>query len=174
MGPVQDNESNLSETKEEMEQISTKLLELLQAFKGVPLSKVPAIAPFAKWLNGRLIDIQRGSIEVEYDIRPEMANPAHLLHGGVQCSMIDDAMGMICATLGHKGFLVSIDMHINFLGKVKVGEKVNAKGKVIREGRRIVNIDVNLINEKGKIVSNGSSNFVITNVIPDFLKRLKL
>lgn len=174
MSPKPKNGSDNSETKEEMENISNRLLALLQGFKGVPLSKVPAIAPFAKWLNGRLVEIDRGEIEVEYDVRPEMANPARLLHGGVQCSMIDDAMGMICATLGHKGFLVSIDMHVNFLGKVRVGEEVRAKGKVVREGRRIVNISVDLINEKGKIVSNGSSNFVITNVVPDFLKQIKL
>ena len=34
-----------------------------------------------------------------------MANPTGLLHGGMQCALMDDTIGMMTATLGFKRFV---------------------------------------------------------------------
>ncbi|MGQ9721923.1 MAG: PaaI family thioesterase [Candidatus Jordarchaeum sp.] len=121
--------------QEEILKRSEQMVELFKQLKGKNFQEIPA-PPFTKWLNGTIIDAKRGEIELEFTVRPEMANPTGLLHGGMQCALMDDTIGVTTATLGYPGFLISIDFHVDYLGKVKVGEKVRVKGQIVREGRK--------------------------------------
>lgn len=147
------------------------MVQLLQAMKGKSLQEFP-VPPFTKWLNGELLSVERGHLAIQFTVRPEMANPTGLLHGGMQGAMIDDTIGMVSATLGYKGFLLSIDMHVDYLGKVRVGENIIATGRIIREGRRVVHASVKLETGDGKLVAEGRSNLLITSHEPDFLKQV--
>ena len=111
--------SQINENKER----SDHLINLFNTFKGKRLRNLP-VPPFTKWLNGVINRAEYGEIELIFEIRPEMANPTGLLHGGMQCALMDDTIGMMTATLGYEGFPISIDFHVDYLGKVKVGEKV--------------------------------------------------
>ncbi|MEX2680683.1 MAG: PaaI family thioesterase [Candidatus Sigynarchaeota archaeon] len=162
---------NQPENKEETDARSTRILDLFQAIKDQPLAGFP-VPPFTKWLNGRIVAAARGEVTVEHVVRPEMANPTGLLHGGMMCAMLDDVIGMTSATLGHKGFLLSIDMNVNYLGKVKVGEVVIARGKIAREGRTIVNAIAELKDKDGNPVATASSNLLLTGYEPDFVKHV--
>ncbi len=121
------------EKEKEIKKRSDQMIKLFNTFKGKHIKDFP-VPPFSKWLNGRIIRAQYGLIELEFEVRPEMANPTGLLHGGMQCALMDDTIGMNTATLGYEGFPISIDIHVDYLGKVKVGEKVRVLGKIIREG----------------------------------------
>ena len=166
-------ENKAREPDGEIKARSSKILDLFNAIKGQPLGKFPdPIPPFSKWLNGRIVAATRGEVEVELDVRPEMANPTGLLHGGMQAAMLDDIIGITSATLGHKGFLISIDASINFLGKVHVGESVHGKGHIIREGKNVVHATAELFDARGNIVATASSNLLITTKEPDFAKHL--
>ncbi len=149
---------------------SERMVALFQSIKGKSMKDFP-IPPFSKWLDGVLIDAKRGEVEIEYVVRPEMANPTGLLHGGMQCGMMDDCMGVMCATLGYGGFLISIDLHADYLGKVKVGEKVRVRGFLIREGRNVVNCGAEIRDIQGNIISAASSNLLMTNFTPDYVKQ---
>ncbi len=159
------------ENKEEVDARSSRILELFQAIKGKPLQDFP-VPPLTKWLNGQIIGAARGEVTVQLLVRPEMANPTGLLHGGMMCAMLDDVIGMTSATLGNKGFLLSIDMNVNYLGKVKVGDAVIARGKIAREGRTIVNAVAELKDKDGNLVASSSSNLLLTGHEPDFLKQI--
>ena len=111
--------SQINENKER----SDHLINLFNTFKGKRLRNLP-VPPFTKWLNGVINRAEYGEIELIFEIRPEMAKPTGLLHGGMQCALMDDTIGMMTATLGYEGFPISIDFHVDYLGKVKVGEKV--------------------------------------------------
>lgn len=159
------------ESREEMDGRSTRLLEFFNAVKGQPLGTFPDPVPaFTRWLNGRIREASRGDVTIEHQVRPEMANPTGLLHGGMQAAMLDDAVGMMTATLGHKGFLISIDMAIDYLGKVKVGETVLARARVVREGKTIVNAMAELLDASGQLVASARSNLLVTGHEPDFNK----
>ena len=159
------------ETKEEIDARASRILDLFQAIKGQPLQDFP-VPPLTKWLNGKIVAATRGEVTVQHVVRPEMANPTGLLHGGMMCAMLDDVIGMTSATLGHKGFLLSIDMNVNYLGKVKVGEAVIAKGKIAREGRTVVNATAELADKDGHLVASASSNLLLTGHEPDYVKQI--
>lgn len=138
------------------------------SFKDIPIDFIPALT---KWLNGKLISAKRGEIEVEFETRAEMANPTGLLHGGMQSAIMDDSIGITTATLGHKGFLISIDMHINYLGKVKIGEKIRCKTKVLREGKKITNIRAEIYDSGNNMVATANSNLIKTDFTPEWVKQ---
>lgn len=148
---------------------SNRMLELFNGIQGENLAQFP-VPPFTKWLNGRILQAARGDIQVEFRVRPEMANPTGLLHGGMQSAMMDDVIGMACATLGYEGFLLSINLHVSYLGKVKVGDLVKVGAKLVREGNTISHAMAEIRNELGDLIALGESDLVKTTRTPDYNK----
>jgi len=146
------------------------IVEVFRASIGKRLEYAP---PFTRWLDGRIVSCNIGEIEVEFTVRPEMANPTGLLHGGVQAAMIDDIIGMTSATLGEEGFMLTIDLHVNFLGKVEVGQTIKARARFVRSGKRIAHAVCEILDEQGNLVSRGDSNLLKTTHVPDYRKRME-
>jgi len=161
----------MSNESDENEKRSKQMVELLKSMKDKGKTVFPG-SPFSTWLNGVLIDAKRGEIELEFVVRPEMANPTGILHGGMQCALMDDTIGITGATLGYEGFLISVDFHVDYLGRVKVGEKVRVKGQIVREGRKIVHAMAEIHDMGGKLIATGSSNLTRTGFRPDYVRQL--
>ena len=159
----------MQEDEEKIKKRSEQMIKLLNAAKGMGMKEFPA-PPFTKWLNGRVVSAKRGKVEFEYDVRPEMANPTGLLHGGMQSAILDETIGIMSSTLGYEGFLISIDLHIDYLGKVKVGEKIRAISKIIREGRHIVHAISEIYDLEGNLIATGNSNLLKTHYKTDYSK----
>ena len=85
---------------------------------------------------------------------------------------MDDVIGITSGTLGYEGFLITINFSINFLGKVKIDEKVRVKARIVREGRNIVNAECEIYDMNGKIISNGQANLLKTSYTPDYVKAI--
>lgn len=66
---------------------------------------------------------------IDYLIREEMTNPAGRLHGGIQCAMLDDVIGLAAYTLGRDGFHLSVNLATDYLGRADAGEVVRAEGR---------------------------------------------
>jgi len=160
---------NMSDLQEERKKRSEKMINLFNSFKNQELKNLP-VPPFSKWANGKIIKAEFGLMELEFEVRPEMANPTNLLHGGIQCALMDDVIGITTATLGYKGFPISIDFHIDYLGKVQVGEKVRVIGEIIREGRNIIHANAEIRDMNNNLISTGNSNLLKTKFIPDYVK----
>ncbi len=154
---------------EKVRRRSEKMVQLFNAFKEKDLSNFP-VPPFSKWLNGKLIKAKRGDLELEFRIRPEMGNPTGLLHGGMQSAIIDDAIGMMTATLGYEGFLISLDLHVNYLDKIKVGERIRVKAELVRDGRNVAHAFAQILSMDGRLIATGNSNLLKTNFTPDYVK----
>ncbi len=159
----------MSNLDEETKKRSEKMINLFNTFKKQELKNLP-VPPFTKWANGKIIKAEFGLMELEFEVRPEMANPTNLLHGGIQCALMDDVIGITTATLGYKGFPISIDFHVDYLGKVQVGEKIRVIGVIIREGRNIIHANAEIRDMKNNLISTGNSNLLKTQFIPDYVK----
>ncbi len=144
---------------------------MVEIFRSMIGEKIQGGPPFTTWLEGRIVSCSVGEMEILYTVRPEMANPTGLLHGGMQAAMIDDLIGMTSTTLGEEGFMLTIDLHINFLGKVKVGQTVKARAKVIRSGRQIAHAVCEIVDEDGAVIARGESNLLKTDFANPFQVR---
>jgi uncharacterized protein (TIGR00369 family) len=115
---------------------------------------------------------ERGEVEVEFIIQSKMTNPLGLLHGGMQCTLMDDIIGITVATLGLENFSISLNLQINYLGKAKVGDKIRVNAKVIREGRNVIHATAKISHMNGKIVSIGQSDLLMTQIDSDYIKSI--
>lgn len=139
-----------------------QMLEVFKALIGREMG--PGTPPFSQWLRGVLREVEEGALTMEFTTRPEMANPMGLLHGGVQNAILDEVIGMTSATLGGDTFYLSLNLSVDYLGKVKAGEKVIAKSKLVRQGKRIINLQCELFDEQGNLISRGTSNLLKSDI----------
>jgi uncharacterized protein (TIGR00369 family) len=149
----------------ETNQPKNPMVEVFRQFIGKKLEHAP---PFTTWLDGRIVSCDVGQMEMTYKVRPEMANPTGLLHGGLQAGIMDDLIGMTALTLGEEGFKLSIDLHVNFLGRVQVGQTVKARARFVRSGRRISHAVCEIVDEEGNLVARGDSNLLQTGYVTEY------
>lgn len=111
-----------------------------------------------------MVSAKRGEIEVAFVVTEDMTNPYGLLHGGVSCTLMDDIIGLAAATLGSDKFPVSLNLQVNYLDKIMIGDEITVKAKIIREGRNILNGITKMYNSSGKQVANGKSDLFLTEI----------
>lgn len=148
--------------------LSEKIIALMRQFEGRRLGELP-LTCVSSWLDGTLLAISRGRISVNYTVRPEMTNPSGYLHGGIQAAMLDDCLGIVCATLGYDVAALSIDLHVDFLGTAHVGDVLVARAHVLREGERVIYALGELDGDDGEPVARAQSNILISNHPAAFL-----
>ncbi len=150
-----------------------KIVAMMRSFKGKNVGKDFPFESVTKWLDGKLISLDRGEVVLEFTVRPEMTNPAGFFHGGIQCAMLDDAIGLISATLGYDTAILSIDMHMDYLGTCKKGETVTARAVIEREGANVIHASAVLRKEDGSPVAKAQSNLIISDRPADYISFMK-
>ena len=134
------------------------ILSLFTRYIG--LEERPEDPLFSRWLGGIFREVREGELVVEFRVREDMANPVGLLHGGVQNAIVDDVIGMTVLTLGHKRFFISLGLHVDYLGKARVGETVVARGRIVREGEKVINAQCEIFSQEDEPVCRGTSNLL--------------
>jgi uncharacterized protein (TIGR00369 family) len=163
------------ETEESVAARSRRMVDGLNALAeaGIPVGEaVPhpeGAIEFSKWLDLRVRRAERGRVELFMKTRAEMSNPTGLLHGGVQAAIMDSTIGITCATLGYRGFPITINFVGNYLGKLPIGSNVSAVGEVQREGGRIIHAHATLLDDEGRVVAEGEANLLKTTYVPTYV-----
>ena len=86
--------------------------------------------------------------------RPEIEQPAGLVHGGAIASLLDAVMvPAVGAAYGREARFSTVDMHVQFIGAVKQQDIV-AEGWVVRRGRSVVFCESEVLNAvTGRLVA---------------------
>jgi uncharacterized protein (TIGR00369 family) len=137
------------------------MLEFFQMFLGQSMADLPA-PPFTKWLGGTVLKAELGQMEMSFRVRPEMTNPAGMLHGGIHSAILDDIVGMTVAAAGLANLYVSVNLSVDFMAPARVGDTVVAKAKLVRTGKTIVNAVGELYAEGGTLLSRATTNLANT------------
>ena len=119
-------------------------------------------SPVASWLNGKLIAVEEGAMEIEYEVREDMCNPMGILHGGIASTMLDDIVGTMVYALGREFAFTSVNLNCDFLNPATPGDMLTAKSKVIRSGKNIIHVEGQLVKVDGRIVAKCTSNLIQT------------
>jgi uncharacterized protein (TIGR00369 family) len=92
---------------------------------------------FMKTIGARLIRVMPGEVDIELDVRPDLGQQHGFLHAGVVTSAADSACGYAALSLMEPGTgVLSIEFKINLLAPA-AGDRIVARGSVIRAGRTI-------------------------------------
>jgi acyl-coenzyme A thioesterase 13 len=137
-------------------------LEAFQSFIGQDMSNSPS--PLGRFLNGRLINIEMGSLTVEFTVRETLTNPMGTLHGGVAAAMMDDIVGIMVFAMGRDYAYTSVNLNCDFLSAARIGDVLTANTYVVRAGRNVIHCEAKITNNEGKIIAKCSTNMIQTGV----------
>ena len=112
------------------------------------------VVPMAKTLGFRTVSASREEVVLALDWRPEITQPAGLLHGGAIMTLADTAGGALSyANLppGSEG-TSTIESKTNFLSAVRSGT-VTATARVLKAGRSVVVIETEVTDDTGRLIA---------------------
>ncbi|MBM7079721.1 MULTISPECIES: PaaI family thioesterase [Micromonospora] len=94
-------------------------------------------------------------VVIRWKVRPELHQPAGILHGGVYCAVVE-TVGSVGGTLwlGDRGSVVGVSNQTDFLRAVREGELV-AVGTPVHRGRSQQLWQVEITDAEGRLVSRG-------------------
>jgi uncharacterized protein (TIGR00369 family) len=122
--------------------------------------------PFFRLIGLDVVDLEPGWSKTRLEHRPDLAQPAGIMHGGVIASVIDS--GIAHALLlterfqelrDQGGALISVDLRVKYLRPVSEGVIV-CESKVLRLGRQIIHAEAVVTNTEGKDVARGDATYM--------------
>ncbi len=129
-------------------------------FLGRKISDTPS--PTGNWLGITLVRAEAGNIVLSMPVRPEMTNPYGGIHGGMMATLADEAIGWAILSLGLEQHYTTVNLNTDFLYTAMVGEVLEAHGKIVRQGKKMLNAEVHVYNEKQQLLARTTSNLVVT------------
>ncbi|HEX8455801.1 MAG TPA: PaaI family thioesterase [Pyrinomonadaceae bacterium] len=107
---------------------------------------------YARLLGIDFVDASRGAATLSMNARPELERFGRIMHGGALASLADTASAFaVLTTLEPDMQTVTVDLTLHYLRPVTEG-KLTAKARVLRGGRRVATVSVEIFNESGALV----------------------
>lgn len=132
----------------------------LEQYLGKKMTSSPAAA--GNWLAFTLEAIGKGEATISLEVRSEMTNPYHHLHGGMMACIIDESVGWAVLSLESPLNYTTLSLNVDYLYGIKVGERLQAKSEVIRAGKKLVNVHCTVSDMRGTLLARASSNLIAT------------
>jgi uncharacterized protein (TIGR00369 family) len=143
-------------------QASISPIDYFRSQIGKTLDRTPSAA--GNWLAGTLLEVDHQLLKVAYTVRPDMCNPARILHGGVASLMLDDVIGMGNFVAGSEFLMTSINLSVDFLSAAQIGDRLEVSARLVRSGSNLNHWEAEIRKESGKLVAKASSNLIKTHV----------
>jgi uncharacterized protein (TIGR00369 family) len=106
-------------------------------------------------IGAELVEVQPGFCRIHLPYSEKVTQQHGFFHGGVISALADNAAGFAGYSLmGADEQPLSVEFKINFLATAK-GDALEAQGKVIRAGRRLKHVNVEIFS-----LDNGTRNLV--------------
>lgn len=110
---------------------------MLTAQKTADILSIVASQGAMRLLGARLTEVDAGVAEFEVDFRPELSQQNGFFHAGIVSTLIDTAGGCAGATLMPPGSgVLTVEFKVNLLAPAD-GEKLRARGEVVKSGRTL-------------------------------------
>ena len=106
-------------------------------------------------------DEKKGDVFTKFTPKAHLEGFPGILHGGVQCALIDEVAFWTMFDKFQKIALTS-KLDMEFLRPVEGSIELTIRGKVIEVEGRKVRVEVNLLNDKNKICTRSTVDYTIT------------
>jgi uncharacterized protein (TIGR00369 family) len=108
--------------------------------------------PYARLLGIKFEAATRGAATLSMSARAELERFGGIMHGGALASLADTASAFaVLSTLEPEEQTVTVDLTLHYLRPVTEGE-LTARASVVRGGRRVATVSVEIFNESGALV----------------------
>lgn len=134
----------------------------LKQYEGKIMTESPSAT--GNWLQFTIENVTKGYAEISLVIRPEMTNPYQNIHGGMMACIIDESIGWAVLSLESEMNYTTLNLSVDFLYAAHLGEQIIAKSRVVRHGKKVVNVNCEVFNVQGEILAKASSNLINTSM----------
>jgi uncharacterized protein (TIGR00369 family) len=125
------------------------------------LRRAVEMAPYYQLLQISLEQIDTGFARFRMPFRKELTQAYGVVHGGAIASLADTAVAFALMTLICPGERVTTaEYKINFFSAVNSGEMIG-EGRAVYTGKRLVVADMEVKDEKGKLIAKGMATYAI-------------
>lgn len=112
---------------------------------------------FIEYAGIKVTELKDGHAEGEIEILPHHLNPGGALHGGLVFTIMDTIGGYATRTLGV--LPTTLCSNINYLRPTVGVKKITAKADVIKRGRNVSVVRIDIFDDKDVLVASGASNY---------------
>lgn len=136
--------------------------ELLALSDRMAVAQQKKKAPHYRDLIGEeVVRRESGDTEVLLTARPFVLNRNGMVHGGVICTLMDEAIGWAAHnSVGEGGRVVTAELKINFLTAATRGT-LTGHGRVIRKGKHLIVGQGNILDQEGNLLAHGLGTWMI-------------
>ncbi|HLE96009.1 MAG TPA: PaaI family thioesterase [Candidatus Thermoplasmatota archaeon] len=121
----------------------------------------PGAGPYADLLGATVVRATDAEYEVAMDADARHTNQFGVLHGGLQMSLLDMAMGSLVArSLAPGETTASVSIATEFLAGGRAG-RVVAKARLVKRGKTVAFPEAELVDAAGRVLSRASGVWVI-------------
>ena len=122
--------------------------------------RINTLAPYPRLLGLVMEEVRKDYARMRLPYRPELNQPAGMVHGGAIASLIDTVVvGSIFSNVTEMPRkLLTIDMHVHYMDAA-FEEDLIAEGAVRRRGRSIVFLYVDVRTPSGKDIAHGELSY---------------
>jgi uncharacterized protein (TIGR00369 family) len=122
--------------------------------------------PFFKLIGLEILEVEPGRSRTRIEHRPDLAQPAGIMHGGVIAALVDTGIAHALLMTDRfqelreeQGALVSVDLRVKFIRPVSAGA-VECRSEVVRLGRTIIHAEAIVTDARGKEVARGDATYM--------------
>lgn len=112
-------------------------------------------------IGEQVVRSEDGETEVQIQVKPFLLNRGRVVHGGVICTLMDEAVGWaVHNSLGEGGQAVTAELKINFLAAATSGT-ITGRGRVVRQGKHLVIGEGDVLDQDGRLLARGLGTWMI-------------
>jgi acyl-CoA thioesterase len=124
------------------------------------LKEKEAGEPIASYLKMKLLELTPGYARVTLKITPDHLNFNGMIFGGIVMALADQAFAYATNSLISPSIATQFNIHL--ISGARVGDELNAEGRVIKSGRRISVTEMTVNNQDGKLIAKATGTTVYT------------
>ncbi|PID88017.1 MAG: hypothetical protein CSB06_02830 [Bacteroidia bacterium] len=132
------------------------ILNLFETKVGEILDNTPSKT--GNQLKPRLLSIESGKLVTEIEITPAMSNPLGTAHGGFIALIADEMIGWTISTLNMPEPFPTINLNIDYLYPISIGEKLCVDTEITRKGNTIIHTECRMYDSNKKLLAKACSN----------------
>lgn len=118
-----------------------------------------ATVPFFQYMEVTVIATSRGQAKIKLPMKPQYANTYGITHGGVVAALVDMAAGIALRTLKYR--ILTVEVSTSYFEPVALDEELIAEAQLVKEGRKLLHVEVNVYNQKNTLVAKGRSIYFV-------------
>ncbi|MCB1159795.1 MAG: PaaI family thioesterase [Leptospiraceae bacterium] len=114
-------------------------------------------------MDARFIAYERKkSLKVEFPVKEWYANPMMNMQGGMIATAFDCVFGPLSYLIAARP-VTTLDMSVNYIRPIPVGETITIEGKLIVRGFSTMNMAAECYDKKGRLMATATTNMLILN-----------